>query len=110
MDLDTSVPLADAIKSLRAELTEAMTQGADEDLRFRLGPVELEFHFNVSREYGGDGGIKFWVVSLGAKASRGSSTAHMIKLILNPVVIDKETGTEIDAVISDHLPEPPPDN
>jgi hypothetical protein len=108
MDSDTSVPLADAIKSLRVELTEAMEQGAEEDLRFRLGPVELEFQFNVSREYGGDGGVKFWVVSLGAKASRGSSTVHTIKLVLNPVLIDMETGTEMDAVISDHLPEPPP--
>jgi Trypsin-co-occurring domain 2 len=107
MDSDSRVPLADAIKSLRTELSEAMKQGTDEDLRFRLGPIELEFQLNVSREYGGDGGIKFWVVSLGAKASRASSTAHTIKLVLNPLIIDDASGDEMDAIISDQMLQPP---
>ena len=36
-------------------------------MRFRLGPVELEFQGDVERQGGAGGGIKFWVVSAEAK-------------------------------------------
>jgi len=43
------VGLADAVRALRAELTSAMAEGADQALRFELGPVEMEFLLEVNR-------------------------------------------------------------
>lgn len=64
-----SVPLADTIRALRAELYRAMVQKKDEELRFALGEVEIELQMEVSHEAGADAGIRFGVVSIGAKGS-----------------------------------------
>ncbi|MFO1036166.1 MAG: trypco2 family protein [Geminicoccaceae bacterium] len=79
-----SIPLAEAIKDLRAELLEAMREGADKGLRFRLKPVELELNLSMSREGGAGGKVKFWVVELGADGKLQQATTHRLKLILEP--------------------------
>jgi hypothetical protein len=38
----------------------------------------------MSREAGGEAGLKFWVVTLGGQAKRGSATTHTVKLVLTP--------------------------
>ncbi len=78
------VGLADAIAALRAELTTAMTDGADAALQFELGPVEMEFLLEVQREAGGKAGVKFWVVSLGGKGAVTSGSTHRVTLSLTP--------------------------
>jgi hypothetical protein len=78
------VGLADAVKALRAELTSAMAEGADQALRFELGPVEMEFLLEVNREAGGEGGVRFWVVSLGASGSVTHGSTHRVTLQLVP--------------------------
>jgi Trypsin-co-occurring domain 2 len=78
------VGLADAIRELRRELTEAMTEGQGKPIRFELGPVEMEFLLEVSKDAEGDAGIRFWVVSLGGKGSVSSGTTHRVKLALTP--------------------------
>jgi hypothetical protein len=89
----SSIPIAQAIQSLRHELSQAIADGKDEDLRFKLGPIELEFQVEVSWEGeakgGASGGIKFGIVSLGevsgeAGVSRSRGTTHTIKLTLHP--------------------------
>lgn len=93
-DTKSSVPIALAIQSLRQELSQAIVEGKEKDLRFELEPVELEFQVEVSWETGGSvegkGGVKFGVISLGevsakAEANRSQGTTHTIKLTLNPV-------------------------
>ncbi len=44
------VELAQVIGQLRQELTAAMRDGEGEELRFELGPVELELTVGVSRD------------------------------------------------------------
>jgi hypothetical protein len=78
------MPLAAVVESLRAELATAMAEGKGEDLRFRLGPVELEFQVQVSGEVGTQAGVKFWVVSVGGSAARSSASTHTIRLVLHP--------------------------
>jgi Trypsin-co-occurring domain 2 len=80
----SDVPLAGAIRQLRAELTEAMRQGKDEELRFALGDIELELQLEVSKEAKGDAGIRFWLVSLGASASASRASTHVMRLTLTP--------------------------
>jgi hypothetical protein len=56
----------------------------DPALHFELGPVELEFTLDVRKEGGADGGIRWGVVSFGARGSVASSTGHRVKLVLTP--------------------------
>ena len=58
MSGDAGVGLAEAIRSLRAELSLAMQHGTGEDIRFRVGPVELEFLLEVTQEAGAEGGVR----------------------------------------------------
>jgi hypothetical protein len=79
-----AIELAELIGQLRSELTEAMTAGDGEDLRFSLGPVELELTVAVDREAKPGAKVRFWVVELGAETKLGSSNTQKIKLTLDP--------------------------
>ena len=79
-----AVELAEVISQLRAELTAAMTAGAGEDLRFGLGPVELELTVAVNKEASTGAKVRFWVVEAGADGKLGSTTTQKIKLTLDP--------------------------
>ena len=57
------VELAQVISRLREELNAAMREGEGEDLRFELGPVELELTVAVSKEAGPNTKVRFWVSS-----------------------------------------------
>src|SRR6266849_1570728 len=78
------VGLADAIRELRRELTQAMAEGHGQQVRFELGPVEMEFLLEISKAAEGDAGVRFWVVSLGGKGSVSSGSTHRVKLSLSP--------------------------
>lgn len=89
-----SIPIAKVIKSLRDELSQAIADGDGKDLRFELGPVELEFQVEVSMDLegktGAKGGVQIGVISLGevsgeAGTTRSRGTTHTVKLTLNPV-------------------------
>jgi hypothetical protein len=95
------VGLAEAIKALRSELTSSMAEGSDKELKFRLGPVEMEFAVAVTREAGGEAGVKFWVVSLGGKGTLTSETTHRVTLQLQPLA---QSGQ--DFVINDTVDGP----
>ena len=79
-----AVELAELIRQLRAELTDAMSAGEGSDLRFELGPVELELTVGVDKEAKPGAKVRFWVVDLGADLSMASSSTQRIKLSLDP--------------------------
>ena len=78
------VELAQVIGQLRRELSAAMRDGEGEDLRFELGPVELELTVAVSREAGPNAKVRFWVIELGAEGKVGSQATQRITLTLDP--------------------------
>lgn len=78
------VGLSDAIAALRRELNTARTAGKDDNLRFGLGPVEMEFLLEVKREGGGEAGVRIGVVTIGAKGGVSKASTHRVKLVLNP--------------------------
>lgn len=84
----SAIGLPEAIRGLRAQLSEAMKEGSGEEVRFKVGPVELEFAVEVSREAGASGGVKFWVVSLEAKGTGTRTTTHRVKLALVPMTTE----------------------
>lgn len=99
------IPLASAIRVLRAELQEAVRSGAGEELRFALGPVELELQIEAASEGGGEAGIKFWLLSAGAKGSRSSQSSHTLRLTLTPVRAGTDGGEHHDVLVVSELEE-----
>ena len=85
---DALIPLADAIRALRTELIEAVKEGEEKDLRFELGPVEMEFNAIVSREGSGGGKIGFKLFGQGAEVNLGGKVSDQqvqrLKLVLTP--------------------------
>lgn len=99
------IPLASAIRALRAELLEAVRAGQGEELRFALGPVELELQVQAASERGGEVGIKFWLVSIGAKGGRSSEATHTLRLSLTPVRVPADGGEARDVLVASELEE-----
>ncbi|MCI3932040.1 trypco2 family protein [Streptomyces sp. AN091965] len=89
--------LAEAIGAVRAELRRAEEAGRDENVRFRTGPVELEFSVDVRKE--GEARAKVFVLPFGAEAkgARSTGATHRLKVTLQPV-----DGAGEDRVIGDH--------
>jgi NTP-dependent ternary system trypsin peptidase co-occuring protein len=77
--------LAEAITALRRELVDAERSGRGEDIRFRIGPVELEFAVEITKEGTGEAGVRFWVLDMGAKGSVTRGDVHRVSLTLQPV-------------------------
>jgi hypothetical protein len=90
------VELAQVISQLRQELSAAMLAGTDEDLRFELGPVELELTVAVNKEAGPNAKVRFWLVELGADGKVASQAAQRITLTLDP----RRSGTVSKPLIS----------
>ncbi len=78
------VELTQVIGQLRQELSAAMREGEGEDLRFELGPVQLELTVAVSREAGANAKVRFWVIELGADGKVASQATQKITLTLDP--------------------------
>jgi hypothetical protein len=80
------VLLSEAIASMRTELANAMAEGADEDIQFPVGPVQLEFHIGVTRNIEGRAGVNFWVVELGGTGSYVNESIQKVTVTLEPPV------------------------
>ena len=77
--------LGEAISAIRAQLQQAEDEGRDEPLKFRTGPVELEFSVEVKAD--GKGTAKVFVLPWTVEAQVGGARdrQHRIKLTLQPV-------------------------
>ncbi|MGW2029169.1 trypco2 family protein [Streptomyces spinosus] len=78
------IELSEMIAQLRAELVTAMAEGEGEDLRFALGPVELELSVGVQRDAAASGKVRFWVAELGADGRVGRQDTQTVRLTLEP--------------------------
>src|SRR5690349_9992229 len=88
--MENVVGLADAVEALRAELTVARVDGANQPLLFEVGPVEVEFTAVIKKVGGGKAGFTIGVVTLGAEASVAQEQTHRIKVTLTPK--ERDTG------------------
>ena len=82
------IELKDSIAALRKELIESILAAQGEALRFEVGEVTMEFHVEVERSVEGKGGIKFWVVELGAGGTDKDKAIHKVTIPLKPVRAD----------------------
>jgi Trypsin-co-occurring domain 2 len=78
------IELSEMISELRRELDQAMDAGADERLRFELGPVEVEVTVGLDSKGTAGAKVRFWVVELGGDAELARSSLQRIKLTLQP--------------------------
>ena len=81
----TSISLADAIADLRSELARAMQRAEKEEIRFGLGPVELELELAVTKE-GGAGRRQASGCWSSAPRASWSMRTHRLKLVLEPEI------------------------
>ncbi len=72
--------------SCATELDVARSAGETSELRFEVGPIELEVNVGVQREGGGGAKLRFWVIELGGDAKATSSSTQRLKLTLKPTV------------------------
>lgn len=98
--LPGGVRLADAIEALRTELVQAMTTAPAEGVRFRPGPVELTVEAALTKNFGGEAGIKWWLIEAGGEASRESMVTQTLTITLEPVLLNAR-GEAVDLIISD---------
>ncbi|MEW2079132.1 trypco2 family protein [Streptomyces sp. NPDC013433] len=78
------IELADAVAALRNELLAAVARGADPNLTFKVGPVELEFAVELREDDKVKGGLKAWVISAGLETGTAQGTTQRVKVTLTP--------------------------
>ena len=102
---DGWIDLSAAIAALRADLEKAWLEGRSNNarLRFRVEPVDLTVQAGVTKSREGEGGVKWHILAIGAKASHETSATQTLHLRLSPVFFGadgKQLGKE-DQLISD---------
>jgi hypothetical protein len=78
--------LGETISAIREQLQQARDESQEEGkLRFRTGPVELEFSVEVRKE--GDARARIFVLpwSADARAALSAGRVHRLKVTLQPV-------------------------
>ncbi|MET7570499.1 trypco2 family protein [Streptomyces sp. NPDC005492] len=80
------IELSVMLRELRAELSKSMAEAADKELRFELGPIEVEVSVAITKEAGVGGKVRFWVVDADAQGKVSDATTQRIKLQLDPKV------------------------
>jgi hypothetical protein len=83
---DSELELAEAIDVLRAELRKAQDSGRGADVRFSVGPVEVELAVEVVRKAGGEASVKVLnLLSVGGKGEVSKGETNRVKVVLNPI-------------------------
>lgn len=83
---ESHIPIADALEALRSELEIAMAQGAGHSLRFEPTSVELELQATVGVASEASGGVKWWLLDVGAMGRHESAATQKVTLRLTPTV------------------------
>ncbi|MEE1765328.1 trypco2 family protein [Streptomyces sp. SP18BB07] len=78
------IELADAVAVVRDELLRAAARGADQDIVFKVGPVELEFAVELRADARAKAGFKAWVVAAGVETEAARSRTHRVAVSLTP--------------------------
>jgi hypothetical protein len=78
--------LAEAIEAVRGELRRAQQSRTDGDVRFTVGPVEIEFVVDVEKTNGVEASVKVLsLLSLGGKGGVTRGETNRVTVTLTPV-------------------------
>ncbi len=86
------IGLVDMIDALRSELAAAVKKSQGHEIQFPVGSVQLEFQVGVTWDAEAKGGVKFWVLELGASGSYANESVQKVTLNLEAPV-DAEGNT-----------------
>jgi len=78
--------LAETVEALRAELARAVAAGAGAGFQFPVAGVQLEFHVGCTKGRDGRGGVRFYVVELGASGSYAQEEIQTVTVTLGAPV------------------------
>ncbi|MEM7796465.1 MAG: trypco2 family protein [Cyanobacteria bacterium P01_C01_bin.118] len=93
------IGLQEAISALRTELIASVVASQGERLLFAVGEITMEFQIEVERNIEANGGLKFYVVELGAKGTEKAKDVHKVVIPLRPIRVDGKpvvTGSDDD--------------
>ncbi|MFF7391698.1 trypco2 family protein [Streptomyces scabiei] len=96
------IDLVSAVTALRTQITEAAAADPHSDIRFQVGPIELEFTVALTRDRSVKGGVKAWVVTADAEGRRSTAHTHRVTLRLTPVSAATGESPEINSSGSGH--------
>jgi len=80
------IPLAETIAALRAELIKATAMAEGEPIQFPVGSIQLEFQVGATWNADATGGVKFWVLELGASGSYANESVQKVTINLEAPV------------------------
>lgn len=86
-----AIELAEFIAQLRSELSVAMEASKESNLRFELGPIEIELALASAKEAQAGAKVRFWVVDASADGKVNASSTQKLKLTLDPTDINSPT-------------------
>jgi hypothetical protein len=83
-----TISLADAIQELREDISQAVERARNEDFRFKLGTIELEFSLVATSEGSANGKLSFKILGVGAEVGAAgklsNALTHRVKVVLTP--------------------------
>jgi len=85
--------LAAAVAAVRDELLQAASSGADQEIRFEVGDVTMEFSVEMRKDTKAKFGFTAWVITAGAGGGLARSDVHKVTLALRPHL---EDGKPVD--------------
>jgi hypothetical protein len=83
-DEEPGLPLAEAVRQLRAELLAATEEGEAQDLKFTVESVDLELNLVLDTRGKYEGRLALWKVSAGGGREKGRQETHRMTLRLKP--------------------------
>lgn len=99
LEENSGLPLADAVRQLRAELLAATEEGREQELKFTVEEIELELNLVLDTRKKVDGRFSVWRVSAGGGRERGRQETHRMTLKLKPRY-DGRDGTRAGSEVS----------
>jgi hypothetical protein len=70
----------------------ARQEASTKEVRFELGPVEMEFQVVARKEIGGDAKVGFHILAaeatLGGSGKGSDERTQKVKFVLNPIFVD----------------------
>lgn len=100
--------LSEMIEALRVELAVAAKAGDGQELRFEVGPIDLEVEIAVTKTITGGAGVEFWVVKAGADRERADAVTHRVKVTLHPKRADNSGPVQVSSPTTGGPPSFPP--
>jgi hypothetical protein len=98
------IDLVRAIDQVREELVRAVRAAGDREVQFPVGQVSLSFQVGFTESGTASGGLKLWVVELGAAGNYARESIQTVTITLEPPVTKDGRPVKVMSSV-DQLPD-----